>query len=170
MEAEMKRVRFLGALVTVCVAASAAVAGASGSAGSAVRGVQTPVYSGPCFDPAAFASYTMGGDLVGCWYIDTIALTGLQPSGTVELAGTEHFVGCLDRDANAACGAGDPTGTFATTFTFTGKYDASGNELHGRCHHPIVSGTGGFATVSGVIDFVDDVSTGCASYTGSVRL
>jgi len=168
----MKHRMFLGALVCVCaIAAWAAAAGASASNGATVvQGIQTPVTSGPCYDPAAFGSYTMSGGLVGCWYTDTLVLTGVHPSGTVDLSGTEHFVGCLDLDGNGNCSADDPAGTFTTTFTFTGKYDAAGNELHGRCHHPIVSGSGGFATVGGVIDFTDDVSTGCARYTGSIRL
>ena len=166
----MRRVRFLGALVTACaVAATTTVSGASGNNGSAVRGVQTPVGSGPCFDATALDSYTMTGDLVGCWYTDTVVLTGVQPSGGVELSGTEHFVGCLDLNGDERCGAGDPSGTFATTFTFTGKFDASGNELRGRCHHPIEAGTGGFAAATGVLNFTDDVATGRSHYTGSVR-
>lgn len=166
----MRNVRFIGALVTVCVvAATTAVSGASGNSGSSVQGIQTPVGSGSCFDAAALDSYTMTGDLVGCWYTDTFLLIGVQPSGVVNLSGTEHFVGCLDMNGDKTCGAGDPSGTLATTFTFTGKFDASGNELHGRCHHPIVSGTGGFAAAAGVINFTDDVATGRSYYTGSIR-
>jgi hypothetical protein len=167
----MKRVRFGVVLVWACVVAAwTAVSGASGSNGASVRGTQTPVTSGLCFSSAAFGSFTMTGDLVGCWYTDTLVLDGLHPSGTVQLSGTEHFVGCLDLGGDGSCGAGDPTGTFSTTFTFTGKYDTSGNEIHGRCNHPIVSGTGGFAGSGGVINFIDDVTTGDASYTGSIRL
>jgi hypothetical protein len=43
-------------------------------------------------------------------------------------------------------------------------------EIRGRCQHPIVSGTGGFATASGVITFKDDVTTGIAPYRGNIRL
>jgi hypothetical protein len=167
----MSRLRYPAVFVCMSVLAAWAACGAFGSEGATVvRGTQTPVSSGPCFSAAAVASYTMDGGLVGCWYTDTAALDGLQPSGTIQVSGTEHFVGCLDRDADGSCGIGDPSGSFSTTFTFTGKYDAVGNEIHGRCHHPIVSGTGDFAGVSGVIDFSDDVTTGCASYTGPIRL
>jgi hypothetical protein len=31
------------------------------------------VVSGPCYDPAAFSSYTMSGSLIGCLYTDTLA-------------------------------------------------------------------------------------------------
>lgn len=152
------------------LAACATVSTASAGGGTSVKGTQTPVASGVCYDPAALASYAMTGSLVGCWYVDTEVLDALHPSGTIKVSGTEHFAGCLDRDGDGTCGGDDAEGTFSTTFTFTGKYDASFNELHGRCHHPIISGTGGFATVSGVIDFVDDVTTGCARYTGSIRI
>ena len=168
----MKRVRFLVGLVCVLVLASwTAVSGASGSNGAAVvQGTQTPVTSGLCFNALVVGSYAMSGGLVGCWYTDTIVLTGLHTSGTVQLSGTEHFVGCLDLNGDGTCGAADPAGTFSTTFTFTGKYDASGNEIHGRCNHPIVSGTAAFAGATGVINFTDDVTTGDASYTGPISL
>jgi hypothetical protein len=51
-------------------------------------------------------------------------------------------------------------------------FAADGSEVHGRCHHPIVSGTDGFAGISGVINFTDDVSTAppTSPYWGPVRL
>jgi hypothetical protein len=167
----MNRLSFAAVLVCLFViAAWAAASGAFGGNGATVvRGTQTPVASGPCFDAAALGSYTMSGGLVGCWYTDTVVLNGLHPGGTVQVSGTEHFVGCLDLGGDGSC-VGDPAGTFSTTFTFTAKYDASGNEIHGRCHHPIVSGTGGFLGATGLINFSDDVTTGDASYTGPISL
>jgi hypothetical protein len=81
-------------------------------------------------------------------------------------------VGCIDTNGNGACSAGDPTGTFHTTFTFTGKFDQLGQEVHGRCHHPIVSGTGDFANASGVISFHDiiDGTVVTSSYSGPISL
>jgi hypothetical protein len=158
----------------ICVSVLAALSAASGASGSTgasvVRGTQTPVTSGPCFSDAAFGSYTMTGGLIGCWYTDTLVLEGLQPSGTVQLSGTEHFAGCLDLGGDGTCSAGDPAGTFSTTFTFSAKYDELGNEIHGRCHHPIVSGTGGFANATGVIHFTDDVTTGDSYFTGPISV
>ncbi len=151
------------AIGTILVAAPAS------AAATVVTGAQTPVFSGPCFDAAAAFSTTMEGGLVGCWYIDTFVLTGEHPSGTITASGTEHFVGCLDVGGDGTCGA-DPTGTFDTTYTFTAKYDVSGAEIHGRCSHPIVSGTGGFEGVSGIVEFTDDVTTGVSYYTGVVKL
>jgi hypothetical protein len=172
---EVKRPKtFLATLVCIFAVAAAwtAVPGAFGDSGATVvRGVQSPpVTSGPCFDAGVIVSYTMTGGLIGCWYVDTFVLTGAQPSGTIQASGTEHFVGCLDLGGDGTCGVGDPAGTFSTTFTFTAKYDAAGNEIHGRCHHPIISGTGGFAGVTGVIEFTDDVTTGTSDYTGTIGL
>lgn len=71
--------------------------------------------------------------------------------------GREVFVGGLyDNDGGLIA-----EGTFETTYKFTGKYTDSFlvEEIHGRCQHPIVSGsgTGVFAGASGRVDFKDDV-------------
>jgi hypothetical protein len=142
------------------------------SAGSpVVMGLQTLNATGDsCTD--ASADLTMAGGLVGCWYIDSFVLTGETPSGSAMLSGTEHFTGCIDADSSGGCGGGDPTGTFFTTFTFTAKFDPNGNEIHGRCNHPIVDGDGGFDGATGVLNFTDDVTTVpvSATYVGVVRL
>ncbi len=155
-------------LLGVAGIATILVASPANAAGTVVMGAQAPVSSGPCFDATAAFSTTMDGGLVGCWYGDTFVLTGEHPSGTITASGTEHFVGCLDMDGDGTCGGADPTGTFSTTYTFTAKYDVSGAEIHGRCNHPIVSGTGGFEGVTGVVEFTDDVSTGISYYKGVI--
>jgi hypothetical protein len=151
-------------MVVALVAAVACVVAAPASATqNQVSGVQTPGTVSPaCSDP--LTSFTMTGGLVGCWYEDTgtPTLDQVTPSGLeiVHFSGTEHFTGCLDLDGDGAC-AGDPTGTLFFTFTFTGQYVAGTNaaiEIRGRCHHPIVGGTGDFAGATGVLNFKDDVS------------
>ncbi len=98
-------------------------------------------------------------------------MSGFEVSGGVQGGGTETFVGCLDANANGTCDTGDLAGTIDFEFTFTAKYDPSfTTELHGRCHHPIVGGTGDFAGVTGVLDFKDDPVTGCAYYRGHLDL
>jgi hypothetical protein len=164
----------LSALVAV-IAAFVLVAATAASAGTTqVSGVQSaPVSaSDPCFDTNALASYTMEGSLVGCWQLDTFDVRGEgQPSGTVQATGQEHFVGCLDLNGDHVCGGGDPQGTLTFTYTFTGKFDTvTAAEIHGRCHHVVVAGTGAFAGASGVISFHDDVATGTAPYRGHVTL
>jgi hypothetical protein len=77
--------------------------------------------------------------------------------------GTELFVGCLN---GTACG------TFETTYTFTAKYtdDTFAEEIHGRCEHSIVGGTGDFAGAKGVITFKDDVVNLKFDYRGQIQL
>lgn len=165
-----KRLVGLGAVIAGLALLGAATASA---ANLQVRGVQSPpLSSGPCFDPDAVASYTMAGGLIGCWYTDTLTTRGTgQPSGTIRATGTEHFVGCLDLDRDRACGAGDPSGTLGFSFKFSGKFGpVTGAELHGRCQHPIISGSGDFEGASGVITFKDDVTNGTSVYRGQVKL
>ena len=82
----------------------------------------------------------------------------MNPSGTYQETGTELFVGCLN---------GTTCGQFTTTYTFTGKFTSSFEEIHGR-QHPVTGTTGGFAGMSGVIQFKDDVDTGIFYYRGNI--
>jgi hypothetical protein len=116
-------------------------------------------------------SYLMSGSLIGVWWTTSFYVREFQPSGGVQGGGTETFIGCFDANADAACGTGDPVGTIDFAYTFSAKYDPSfTTELHGRCHHVVGGGTGGFAGVTGVIDFKDDPATGCAYYHGHLDL
>jgi hypothetical protein len=163
-------------LVSVALATIFAAAPTASAASPVVMGLQVVNASGDaCSDESA--DFTMTGGLVGCWFIDSLVLTGETPSGSAMFSGTEHFTGCIDADLSGGCGGSDPSGTFFTTFTFTAKFDASGNELHGRCHHPIYQddthiATGDFASATGVLTFTDDVTTDpvSATYVGPVRL
>ncbi|TCO34439.1 hypothetical protein EV652_102505 [Kribbella steppae] len=97
-----------------------------------------------------FVSYPgldMTGSLDGCLYtrVDQSTQT---PSGAYMETGEEVFVGRLN---------GGPEGTFATTYRFEAKFAPDLTEIHGRCQHPIVagSGTGGFDDATGRLDFKD---------------
>jgi hypothetical protein len=99
------------------------------------------------YDPIALT-----GSLRGCWYTQVDEQTDLgQPSGVYLEEGREIFYGSLN---------GGPVGTFTTTYKFQAKFAADGTQLKGRCQHPIVagSGTGGFAGVTGRLDFKDVVT------------
>jgi hypothetical protein len=137
-----------------------------------VAGNQTPAApNDPCIagDPNSLGTFTMDGSLIGCWYSDDFSFRE-QPSGNAEATGREHFVGCLDLGGDGSC-SGDPSGTLSFSFQFSGKYDiVTLAEIRGRCHHPVVSGTGGFEDAGGVINFKDDVTTGVATYTGNIML
>jgi len=121
---------------------------------------QPPVGSPPS-DPGDYPPIDLSGSLVGCWYT-YVSESKFNRSGTYQERGSEIFVGCL----NGLCG------TFGTTYTFTAKYvdDTFAEEIHGRCHHPIVSGTGDFAGAKGVINFKDDVVNLKFDYKGHVSL
>ena len=109
----------------------------------------------------------MTGSLEGCCYTKVAtARDNGTPSGVYQERGEEVFVGSLD---------GGPEGMFATTYKFTSKWDpdvSTGSEVHGRCQHPIVegSGTGGFDGATGRADFKDEVTTGEFFYRGHIKL
>lgn len=122
---------------------------------------QPPVGSPPG-NPGDYPPIAMSGSLDGCWYT-YVSASRFNPSGTYVEQGTELFVGCLD---GMACG------TFETVYTFTGKYtdDTFAEEIHGRCEHRIVGGTGDFAGAKGVINFKDDVVNLVFDYRGPISL
>jgi len=108
------------------------------------------------------------GSLVGCWYTDAITYGKGNPSGTYQERGEETFVGSYyDADGNEI-----GFGSFSTTYKFTGKFAPDGTEIHGRCQHPIVSGsgTGVFEGVTGRVDFKDvEPALGILEYRGHLR-
>jgi hypothetical protein len=164
--------RILLVAAALAAASCCLVAAPASASQNQVSGIQSAGGTAPaCGDPSA--SFTMTGGLVGCWYSDTGTFTvHTTASGTalIHAAGTEHFTGCLDVDRDGQCTARDLSGSLYFTYTFTGQYDvATGNEIRGRCHHPIVGGTGDFADATGVMDFKDDVSNGTAPYMGHIK-
>ena len=164
-----KFVLLLGAMSVLALIAVQASVGASATI---VRGDQwAAVPTGQCLEPSDFAPYWMTGDLVGCWYTDTFEVIQANDNlgGKFKASGTEHFVGCLDTNGDGSC-AGEAMGRFNTTFVFTAKFAPSGDEIHGRCHHPIVGGTGAFAGASGGISFKDIPSEGRFPYHGEIKL
>ena len=115
--------------------------------------------------PANLGDYPpidFSGSLDGCWYT-YVSKSQFNPSGTYVEQGTEFFVGCLN---------GSTCGTFETVYTFTGKYtdDTFAVEIHGRCEHRIVGGTGDLAGAIGVITFKDDVVNMTFDYRGQIQL
>ena len=121
-----------------------------------------PTAGSPPGDLGDYPPLDLSGSLDGCWYT-YVSASQFNPSGTYIEQGTEIFVGCLD---------GTECGTFETTYTFTGKFvdDTFAEEIHGRCEHSIVGGTGDFAEVKGVILFKDDVVNLKYDYRGHIRL
>jgi hypothetical protein len=151
------------------VVAVVAVQAAAGAGATVVRGDQLLEGASNCPNADPF-TYRMAGDLVGCWYTDSGEVRNATPSGVIIVSGTEHFVGCLNTNGNQTCDPGEPFGTFNTTYTFSSKYAASGDEIHGRGHHPIIGGTGGVLGASGELSFTDIPSEGRFPYHGPIRL
>lgn len=147
---------------TLAVAAAASVLAVLSIPAASARGTMQVsgigVFNTECQPPAGSPPANLGdyppielsdGNLEGCWYT-YVSAARINPSGTYIEQGSEVFVGCLN---------GTTCGTFETTYTFTAKYvdDTFAEEIHGRCHHPIVDGTGDFAGATGVLQFKDDV-------------
>jgi len=162
------RPRRAGALVLAAALVSAvlampASAGTTLVSGSSVFNVacQAPVGGVPG-DTGDYPAIDFAGSLDGCWYT-YVSTSQFNPSGTYVEQGTELFVGCLN---------GTTCGTFETVYTFTGKYtdDTFATEIHGRCEHRIVGGTGDFTDAKGVINFKDDVVNMKFDYRGQIFL
>ena len=150
MRTKIRRLALLGVLSALLGTGLTAPAQAAGM--TQFGGDATFDAAGPCGTPQPgfpdYAGLTLTGDLVGCWYTD-VENTKTTPSGGYHESGRELFIGSYK---------GGPVGTFETTFLFTGKYAPDGvTEIFGRCHHPIVagSGTGGLTGAEGRVDFKD---------------
>ena len=157
-------VAFLALAVPAYAAGATQIAGVGFLAG---EGECTDEVFGPNGQAPDFAT-VMTGDLEGCQYV-FVESYDCSPSGTYREAGTEFYV--ID-------GGTQGTGTFATTYQFEAKYEGCsddgfplGNEIFGRCQHPITAGTGteDFEGVSGRLDFKDDIPAGNFPYRGHLR-
>ena len=145
-------------LAVVAVPASAGTTQVSGTA--VFNNECQPTAGSPPDDLGDYPPIDLSGSLDGCWYT-YVSASKFNPSGTYIEQGTEIFVGCW----------GTTCGTFETTYTFTAKYvdDTFAEEIHGRCQHPIVGGTGDFAGAKGVILFKDDVVNLKFDYRGHIK-
>ena len=171
MHTRIQRLVLLGVLVGgLLVALSSAPASAATNQISGVAVFDKP--PGVCPPPPVPVGYrdftqVMTGSLEGCWYTHILTThDNGAPSGVYIESGEEIFVGSLN---------GGPDGTFTTTYQFESKWDPdvkTGSEVHGRCQHPIVagSGTGGFEGATGRVDFKDHVTTGEFFYRGHIEV
>jgi hypothetical protein len=158
----------VGAALLVVAAATLVSAAAAGV--TQTSGVMAVVDAGDPLDVTDDVT-AVRGDLIGLWWTTTFELGVATPSGVVTGSGTERFDGCLDANGNGRCDAADPTGSLHLAFTYSGKFDPGTFALlHGRCHHPVTGGTGGFEGATGVIQMRDDPETGCTYYRGHLTL
>lgn len=158
------------ALVMALLSATALLAlvtpaSAAGSVQVSGIGVPGAPGDGPCDHPdhlEADYAIAMTGDLEGCVYGYITLARYQESSGTYQEVADEVFVGSW----------GDASGSFEMTENFTAKYDPdTGDQIFGRCKHPIVagSGTGDFTGATGRLDFKDDVAAGTAAYKGHIK-
>ena len=164
--------RTLRIAVVAAVMAATALAGsavpASASGSVQVSGIGYPGAPGaaPCDDAAhlgADYAIAMTGDLEGCVYGYVTVARYHEGSGTYQEVADEVFIGTW----------GTSIGSFEMTENFTAKFDPqTGEQIFGRCKHPIVegSGIGDFAGATGRLDYKDDVGAGNAPYTGHIKL
>ena len=162
----------VAALIAVVAGLMVALAAPAAAAQTQISGSAVYDTTDVCPDPpAGFEDYTsipplvMSGSLEGCWYtLVLVSKDNGSPSGVYQERGVEIFVGTLDDG---------PAGTFESTYRFSSKWDpdvSTGSEVHGRCQHPLVagSGTGSFLGATGRVDFKDDVDTGIFYYRGHI--
>jgi hypothetical protein len=143
------------ALAATATVLSVAVAAPASAAMDQVRGDAS--YDTCGAPPDGYEDFTsidplvMRGDLEGCLWTKA-GPSRSTPSGVFLEQGWEVFVGTYR--------GGEP-GTFETTYRFESKWDVTGEEIFGRCQHPILagSGTGGFEGVGGRIFFKDEPPT-----------
>lgn len=134
---------------------------------------ESPIDDTPYSDFGDLTIQLVAGNLQGCWYTlveEATASPSFDASPLVyHERGREVFVGTWYADDGTMLGSG----TFETSYRFTGKYeDASfAVEIHGRCQHPLVAGTGTgvFDGMRGRVDFKDNVETGELTYRGHLK-
>lgn len=124
-----------------------------------------PAFPGDPNDVIGILALDFTGDLEGCFYSYVLSYES-SPSGTYRERGNDIFVGEYKGEA----------GTFETTYLFTAKFEDVADpatEIHGRCQHPIVAGSGSgvFKGVSGRVDIKDVIGgdTITFNYRGHLR-
>lgn len=134
-----------------------------------VQGVQLPI-------DVAQGTYEMRTDgdrpgLVGWWQFTAYHEWPSGPNFTTA-TGTELFGGCLDRNSDGC--NNDATGQLAFSFVSWSRSDpATGETIEGRCIHPVIWGTGGFAGARGLLtmhDFRDETGELHTTYRGTITL
>jgi hypothetical protein len=114
------------------------------------------------------------GSLIGQQYTTSGDFRYDPLTGTVIAWGTETFVGCLDRNRDRSCGAGDATGTIDLSFIYWAQLDPETFALiSAGCIHPVTGGTDGFAGAQGVLVMKDKAKNDgrvITTYTGKLSL
>ena len=164
MIAALRRTALL-VLVVVCTlaATTAATAGTGEPTPLRVDGTQTQVSAD------LFESH---GSLLGDFWILTFVPV-YESDALVVGTGSERFVGCVDVDLDAACGASEPSGELRFDYIQWATFDpATGTLIEGNCVHPITGGSDGFHGARGLVTMHDVLVDGEVetTYEGTVVL
>ncbi|MGY1620598.1 hypothetical protein ACI789_00190 [Geodermatophilus sp. SYSU D00965] len=156
----------LAALVIACSSVATAAPAAAAPEGPTtlhVEGTQSLVGEN---------SYRSEGGLLGDFWI--LTFDPLYESDSLVIGtGTERFVGCVDVDLDANCGADEPTGDLRFDYVQWATFDpATGTLIEGACTHPVTGGRDGFQGARGLLEMRDVVVDGevQTTYEGTVVL
>jgi hypothetical protein len=135
-----------------------------------VTGEQIPIPGTP--------NYTMTGDLVGTWLYNARTPSLHDVPTLYAEAGTEIFIGCLDRNRDGDCDdRRDGRGEMRSVFIYWASFKADGNGnrttlIKGQCVHPIAGGRDTFRGSRGVLNMVDRLVDGVVktTYSGDIVL
>lgn len=118
-----------------------------------------------------------GWGLDGCLSVLTVDDARLSDGGVYKEYGTEHFEGSIVYSENGVPDESTrATGTFDTEYVITSKWAGEpffSEQFHGRCQHPITTGTDAFEGATGRVDFKDTIVDGIAveyPFRGHVKL
>ena len=141
-----------------------------------VRGIATADTS-RCPGALDLAPQDDGWGLDGCLHLLTVDESRLSSGGVYKEYGTEQFVGdIVYSEGGVPDESTREAGTFDTEFVITSKWAGepfASDQFHGRCQHPITSGTGAFTGATGRVDLQDTIVDGIAvefPFFGHVRL
>ena len=141
-----------------------------------VRGMSFFVITETCFGLQLHPPAD-GWGLDGCLSVQTVTETRMSPSGVYQEYGTERFEGSMVYSEDGVVDESTRVdGTFDTAYLITSKWAGApfvSEQFHGRCQHPITSGTGGFEGLTGRLDFKDTIVGGVAvefPYRGHIAL
>ena len=118
-----------------------------------------------------------GWGLDGCLSVLSVDGARLSEGGVYKEYGTEHFDGSIVySEGGVPDESTRATGTFDTEYVITSKWAGEpfiSDQFHGRCQHPLTTGTDAFEDATGRIDFKDTIVDGIAieyPFRGHIKL
>jgi hypothetical protein len=156
------------AVVMGCVAAAPALASPTEPLSVHVEGRLLPVDKSP-------GVYRVTGGLVGTYKVRSERVIQAWTYWTVqirEIEGTESIDGCVDRNQNESCDAGEPSGELKLSFNRVASFDTgTGRLIESRCSHQVTGGgrfSGGVLTMRDIpVGHSDEI---LSTYEGDLQV